>query len=89
VTNTKQGALLVPQRAVTELQGRYQLAVVGPDNTVEIRSVKVAERLGKLWVIEEGLQQGERVVVEGLQKVKAGMTVNPKPFQETPDEKIT
>lgn len=86
VTNTKQGALLVPQRAVTELQGRYQLAVVSPDNTVEIRSVKVAERMGKLWVIEEGVQPGERVVVEGLQKVKAGMTVNPKPFQETPEQ---
>jgi membrane fusion protein (multidrug efflux system) len=86
VTNTKQGALLVPQRAVTELQGRYQLAVVSPDNTVEIRSVKVAERMGKLWVIKEGVQPGERVVVEGLQKVKAGMTVTPKPFQESPEQ---
>jgi membrane fusion protein (multidrug efflux system) len=86
VTNTKQGALLVPQRAITELQGRYQLAVVGPDNTVEIRSVKVAERTGNLWVIEQGLQPGERVVVEGLQKVKAGITVNPKPYQETPEK---
>jgi len=85
VTNTKQGALLIPQRAVTELQGRYQLAVVGPDNRVEIRSVKVAERMGNLWVIEQGLQPGEHVVVEGLQKVKAGMTVAPKPFQEMPD----
>lgn len=84
VTTTKKGALLVPQRALTELQGRYQLAVVGPDNTVEIRSVKVAERTGKLWVIEEGVHPGERVVVEGLQKVNAGMTVNPKPFQEPP-----
>ena len=86
MTKTKQGALLVPQRAVTELQGQYQLAVVGPDNKVEIRPVKVAERAGNLWVIDQGLQPGERVVVEGLQKVKAGMTVNPKPFQETPGE---
>ena len=84
VTKTKQGALLVPQRAITELQGRHQLAVVGPDNKIEIRTVKVAERTGNLWVIEQGLQPGERVVVEGVQKVKAGMTVNPKPFQETP-----
>lgn len=82
VTRTKQGALLVPQRAITELQGRYQLAVVGPENKVEIRPVRVAERTGNLWVIEEGLQAGERVIVEGLQKVKAGSTVNPKPFQE-------
>ena len=84
VTKTKQGALLIPQRAITELQGRHQLAVVGPDNKIEIRTVKVAERTGNLWVIDQGLQPGERVVVEGVQKVKAGMTVNPKPFQETP-----
>jgi membrane fusion protein (multidrug efflux system) len=89
VTKTKRGALLVPQRAVTELQGSYQIAVVGPDDKVEIRSVKVAERAGNLWVIDRGLQSGERVIVEGLQKVKAGMTVVPKPFQETPDEKTT
>src|SRR5688572_7053918 len=76
VTKTKQDALLIPQRAITELQGRYQLAVVGPDNKIEIRMVKVAERTGNLWVIDEGLHPGERVVVEGVQKVKAGMTVN-------------
>ena len=85
VTKTKPGALLIPQRAITELQGQFQLAVVGPDNKIEIRSVKVAERTGALWVIDQGLQPGERVVVEGLQKVKAGMTVNPKPYQQTPD----
>ena len=86
VTKTKQGALLIPQRAITELQGQYQLAVVGPDDKIEIRSVKVGERAGNLWVIDKGLQPGERVVVEGLQKVKAGMTVIPKPFQDTPKE---
>ena len=86
VTKTKQGALLIPQRAITELQGQYQLAVVGPDNKIEIRSVKVGERAGSLWVIDKGLQPGESVVVEGLQKVKAGMTVIPKPFQETPKQ---
>ena len=79
-TKTKQGALLVPQRAVTELQGSYQVAVVGPDNKVDIRPVKVAERVGNLWVIDQGLKPGERVVVEGVQKVRAGASVNPKPF---------
>jgi membrane fusion protein, multidrug efflux system len=76
----KKGALLVPQRAVTELQGSYQVAVVGPDNKVDIRPVKAAERVDLLWVIDEGLKPGERVVVEGIQKVRQGMPVNPKPF---------
>lgn len=81
VTKTKQGALLVPQRAVTELQGDYQVAVVTSDNKAEIRQVKVGERIGGQWVIDEGLAPGERVVVEGAQKIKSGMTVNPKPLQ--------
>jgi membrane fusion protein (multidrug efflux system) len=81
---TQEGALLVPQRAVTELQGRYQVAAVGPDNKVDLRWVKVGERAGPLWVIDEGLKAGERVIVEGLQKVKAGMPVTPKPYQEAP-----
>jgi len=81
---TQEGALLVPQRAVNELQGRFQVAVVGPDNKVDLRWVKVGERAGPLWVIDEGLKPGERVIVEGLQKVRAGMPVTPKPFQETP-----
>lgn len=81
---TQKGALLVPQRAVNELQGRFQVAVVGPDNKVALRWVKVGERVGSLWVIDEGLKPGERVIVEGIQKVKAGMPVTPKPFEETP-----
>jgi membrane fusion protein (multidrug efflux system) len=80
VTQTKQAALLVPQRSVTELQGGYQVAVVTADNKVEIRPVKVGERTGNLWVITEGLKAGDRVVAEGLQKLKAGMTVTPKAF---------
>jgi membrane fusion protein, multidrug efflux system len=84
VLETRQGALLVPQRSVTEIQGRFQLAVVGPDDKVELRWVKVGERAGPLWVIDEGLQPGDRVIVEGIQKVRAGMSVNPQPFQETP-----
>ena len=77
---TKKGALLVPQRAVTELQGSFQVAVVGIENRVEIRPVKVGERVGTFWLIDEGLKAGERVVVEGVQKVKQGMPVTPKPF---------
>jgi membrane fusion protein, multidrug efflux system len=81
---TQTGALLVPQRAVNELQGRFQVAVVDPDNQVDLRWVKVGERAGPLWVIDEGLKPGERVIVEGIQKVKAGMPVTPKPFQVVP-----
>jgi len=77
VTATKRAALLVPQRAVIEMQGSYQVAVVGPDNKVSIRSVKVGPRVDLLWVIEEGLQPGERVVVEGIQKVRPDAVVNP------------
>jgi RND family efflux transporter MFP subunit len=71
----KQGALLVPQLAVNELQGSYQVAVIGPDHRVDLRSVKPGERVGALWVIDEGLKPGERVVAEGIQKVRQGMTV--------------
>ncbi|NSW86218.1 MAG: efflux RND transporter periplasmic adaptor subunit [Syntrophobacteraceae bacterium] len=78
VLTTTKGALMIPQRAVMELQGNYQVAVVGADNKVNIRPIKTGERVGNLWVITSGLQAGERVVVEGLQKVKEGMVVNPK-----------
>ena len=81
--DTKRGALLIPQRAVTELQGGYQVAVVDSENKVDIRSVKPGERYDSLWEIEDGLKPGERVVVEGIQKVKQGMVVNPKPFTPT------
>jgi membrane fusion protein (multidrug efflux system) len=76
---TKEGALLVPQRSVTELQGRFQVAVVGGDSKVDIRTVKAAERVDKLWVIDEGLKPGERIVFEGVQKVRPGMPVQIKP----------
>ncbi len=72
---TQTGALLVPQRAVMELQGSYQVAVVGSDNKVTIRPVTVGERVGKLWIITDGLKAGERVVVEGLMKVRDGAPV--------------
>jgi membrane fusion protein (multidrug efflux system) len=80
ITKMKKGALLVPQRAVTELQGTYRVAVVSKDNKVGIRSVKTGERVGSIWIIDEGIKPGERVVVEGILRVKEGMTVNPKPF---------
>src|SRR5258706_9161939 len=83
VTATKGDALLVPQRAVSELQGSYQVAVVGGDNKIEMRTVKVGERSGSLWLIEDGLKAGETVVVEGTQKIKPGAAVNPKPHIKT------
>jgi len=76
--DVKTGALLVPQRAVTELQGRYNVAVVKPDNTIEIRSVTPSVRVGTLWVIDSGLEPGEVVVVDGLQKVRPGTVVKPE-----------
>src|SRR5712671_4968511 len=80
VIRTQQGALLVPQRAVSELQGGYQVAVVDDQNKVNIRTVQAGDRVGNQWVIAEGLKQGERVVAEGIQKVRPGMLVTPKPF---------
>jgi|SRR5882762_239969 len=76
----QKGALLVPQRAVLELQGSYQVAVVDGENKVSVRTVQVGDRVGTQWIVAEGLKQGERVVVEGVQKVRPGMQVNPKPF---------
>jgi RND family efflux transporter MFP subunit len=76
---TQDHALLVPQRAVIELQGSYQVAVVGDDNKVNIRPVTVGDRVGKLWIVNEGVKAGERVVVEGLMKVRDGATVKPVP----------
>jgi membrane fusion protein (multidrug efflux system) len=80
VIRVQPDALLVPQRAVTELQGGYQVAVVDDQNKVSIRPVKVGDRVGNQWVIAEGLTRGERIVAEGVQKVRPGMQVKPKPF---------
>lgn len=76
-TVIKQGALLVPQRAVTELQGTYQVALVDAQNKVSIQTVKVGPRVGSLWIIDEGLQRGQRVITGGIQKVVPGAQVNP------------
>jgi len=78
--SVKRGALLVPQRAVMEQQGSYQVAVVGADQKVDIRPVKVGQQVGDLWVIDDGLRPGERVIVEGVQKVRPGMVVAAAPY---------
>lgn len=71
----KQGAILVPQRAVSELQGIYNVAVLQSDDTIEIREIKAGRRIGNLWVVDSGLAAGERIVVEGVQKVRQGVKV--------------
>jgi len=81
VVRIQKDALAVPQRSVTELQGRQMVAVVGSDSKVEIRQIKTGEKVGSLWVVEDGLKAGDQVVAEGTQKVRDGMQVNPKPYQ--------
>jgi membrane fusion protein, multidrug efflux system len=83
VTEVRKGALLVPQQAVSELQGVYQVGVVAADNNVTIKTVKLGPQIGDEWVVESGLQAGDSIVVEGLQRVKSGMTVAPTPFKDT------
>ena len=85
-TSVRQGALLVPQRAVSELQGTYQVAIVDDKNKVSIETVTVGERVGPMWVVEDGLEPGDRVVAEGVQKVRPGAQVNPKPFSPNSSE---
>jgi RND family efflux transporter MFP subunit len=80
VISVQHDALLVPQRAVSELQGGYEVAVVDNDNKVGIRTVTVGDSVGPNWIITNGLHPGERVVAEGVQKVRTGMRVNPRPF---------
>jgi len=77
--DNRKGALLVPQRAVQELQNLYSVAVIGGDNKVAFRNVKVGPRVDSLWIIQEGLKPGEKVVVEGLQRIRDGLVVTPKP----------
>jgi len=79
-TRTLIDARLIPQRAVSELQGGYLARVVGPDNRISTRAITVGDRLGRMWVVAKGLQPGERVAVEGAQSVKDGGLVTPKPF---------
>ena len=79
-TETRHGAILVPQRAVTELQGSYQVAVVDSQNKAHIKTVQVGEQVGNNWLIDKGIEPGDRVVVEGVQKVREGTVVVPRPY---------
>lgn len=83
VTEVRKGALLVPQQAISELQGVYQVGVVSADNKVTIKTVRLGPQLADEWVVESGLQEGDSVVVDGLQRIKDGMTVAPTPFKDT------
>ena len=78
-TDRRKGALVIPQRGVSQLQGINQVAVVGADNKVEFKSVTLGPRTGSDWIVEKGLEAGEKIVVEGLQKIRNGMTVAAKP----------
>lgn len=75
--DTRHGALLVPQRAVSELQGTYQVDVLDSDNKIHIQPVTLGDRSGSLWIVDKGLEAGQRIVVEGLQKIREGSLVNP------------
>jgi membrane fusion protein (multidrug efflux system) len=79
-TKMRKGALLVPQRAVTELQGSYQVATVDQENKVHIKTVRVGDQIGSDWLIESGIAPNDRVVAEGIQKIKGGVVVDPHPF---------
>lgn len=83
----RKGAALVPQRAVIEVQGNREVAVVNDDNKIDMTPIKTGPRFGEMWVVEEGLQAGQKVVVEGTQKVRQGVSVTPRPFQtNSPDQ---
>lgn len=84
LTSTQRNVILVPQRAVTETQGTYAVAVVGAGNAVEIRRVEMGERSGNDWIVKSGLKAGERVVVEGLGKARSGTVVAPREMAATP-----
>jgi RND family efflux transporter MFP subunit len=87
VIGIDKNALLIPQPAVTEVQGSYQACVIGHDNRVTMRPVRVGERVGTMWVIQDGLKPGEHVVVEGQQKLRTGMLVSPQPYENNTGEK--
>jgi RND family efflux transporter MFP subunit len=79
VTSLRKGALLLPQEAVQELQGAYQLVIVNASNRCEVRRVEVGDRIGSYWLIIQGLKPADRVIIEGLQKIRAGDIVKPEP----------
>src|SRR5437867_6004517 len=89
VADMKKGAMVIPQEAVNELQGSYQVAVVDENNKVSIRPVKMGERIGAMWEVTEGLKPGDRVVVQGLQKAHDGSTVAAKDWTPPPDALVS
>src|SRR5205809_3313341 len=89
VADMKKGAMVIPQEAVNELQGSYQVAVVGDDNKVSIRPVKMGERIGAMWEVTEGLKPGDRVIVQGLQKAREGSTVTAKDWTPPADALVS
>jgi membrane fusion protein (multidrug efflux system) len=89
VADMKKGAMVVPQEAVNELQGSYQVAVVDQNNKVSIRPVKMGERIGAMWEVTEGLKPGDKVVVQGLQKAREGSTVTVKDWTPPPDALVS
>jgi membrane fusion protein (multidrug efflux system) len=89
VADIKKGAMVVPQEAVNELQGSYQVAVVDENNKVSIRPVKMGERIGAMWEVTEGLKPGDRVVVQGGQKVREGAPVTAKDWTPPADALVS
>jgi RND family efflux transporter MFP subunit len=89
VADMKKGAMVIPQEAVTELQGSYQVAVVGDDNKVSIRPVQMGERIGAMWEVTQGLKPGDKVVVEGVQKVREGSAVTVKEWSRPADALVS
>jgi membrane fusion protein, multidrug efflux system len=84
VTNIQSGALVVPQRAVSEVQGGFMAAVVGSDNKVHIEPIKIGAKSGDMWIVADGLKIGDRIIADGIQKVQDGVVVNPKPYVAGP-----
>src|SRR5205809_7024746 len=89
VAYMKKGAMVVPQEAVNELQGNFQVAVVDQNNKVSIRPVKMGERIGAMWEVTEGLKPGDKVVVQGLQKARDGSTVTAKDWTPPADALVS
>jgi len=89
VADMKKGAMVVPQEAVNELQGNFQVAVVDQNNKVSIRPVKMGERIGAMWEVSEGLKPGDKVVVQGLQKAREGSTVTAKDWTPPADALVS
>jgi len=89
VTELRKGALVIPQASVSELQGIYQVGVVSQDNKVTIKTVKLGPQIADMWTVESGLQVGDSVIVDGLQRVKSGVTVTTTPFKDTQQNALT